>query len=378
MSDALAISVRNAESRIVQRWMQEIARLQARLTGLDGLTTLAELSEPQLRDNMPGILQALAEALAAEDSAARAGADTRCTTEASLHAATRFRQDVSIEALMQEYQALRHALEAELPGIMGRPLRTAERYRLSDEIDLAVRGLVTAFSGFREEQIQHDARSLSKYLSFLSHELRGNLNSAMLLVELLRRDLADQPDMAESLEDLDLMRRSMLSTVSTMDRFLEAERLRRGKVDVHRQPVRLALLLEDVVRSLGVNARDKGLQLVVDCNRQLEATTDPEVVRTILSNLTANAIKYSNAGRITLHARLQQGVYLEVRDEGAGIAPDVLAELFQPFKRGNSYGQRGIGLGLYIARSAATLLGGSLRAESRLGCGSTFILELPG
>jgi signal transduction histidine kinase len=83
-------------------------------------------------------------------------------------------------------------------------------------------------------------------MSFLSHDLRGGLNGVLLMIEVLRRDLSQQAQFASSVEDLDLMRRSILETVGTMDRFLHAERFRQGKVQVRPAPIDLAALAQEV------------------------------------------------------------------------------------------------------------------------------------
>src|SRR5213082_3287067 len=90
----------------------------------------------------------------------------------------------------------------------------------------------------------------TKYLSFLSHDLRGGLNGVLLMIEVLRRDLAAEPKFAESLEDLDVMRRSILETVQTMDRFLHAERFRKGKVQVKPSEIDLKRFINDMVNQM--------------------------------------------------------------------------------------------------------------------------------
>ena len=107
---------------------------------------------------------------------------------------------------------------------LGRPLSADEQVALNAAIDLTVRRSAGAFVEHQTSQLRQATKAQSKYLSFLSHDLRGELNGVFLMIEVLRRELANEERFAESLEDLDLMRRSIHQTIATMDRFLHAER----------------------------------------------------------------------------------------------------------------------------------------------------------
>jgi signal transduction histidine kinase len=114
---------------------------------------------------------------------------------------------------------------------------------------------------------------------------------------------------------------------------------------------------------------------------QLEVTTDRELLALILQNLVANAVKYSAKGavRVVSSGECAEGrvCRLSVLDEGPGIEPEKLNQLFGAFQRGETHGQPGSGLGLNIARQAADLLGAKLWADSTPGQGSAFHVELP-
>jgi signal transduction histidine kinase len=108
--------------------------------------------------------------------------------------------------------------------------------------------------------------------------------------------------------------------------------------------------------------------------------SDRELLLTVLQNLVGNAIKYSREGEVRVavrHGANGAGTTISVSDQGPGIDPGQLERLFAPFVRGQAHGQDGVGLGLFIARQAAEILGGSLRAESKVGQGTTFHLQLP-
>jgi signal transduction histidine kinase len=198
----------------------------------------------------------------------------------------------------------------------------------------------------------------------------------------LRRDLEGESRFSESLNDLDMMRRSILETVGTMDRFLHAERFRKGKVTVKPETVDVRTLVNDVIGHYVYQARDKKLELFADVPESIRISTDRELVAMILQNFVANAVKFSKIGSIRVAATdqgLPPGVVcrISVIDTGPGIAPNRLNELFSAFTRGETYGQPGTGLGLAIARQAADLLAARVRAESKVGEGSIFHLDLP-
>jgi signal transduction histidine kinase len=129
-------------------------------------------------------------------------------------------------------------------------------------------------------------------------------------------------------------------------------------------------------------ALDKGLALrVSEPDRPVPLRTDGEMVRRILVNLGANAIKFTDQGRVEIQAAVDgDDVTFVVRDTGIGISESDLPRLFKPFTQLDSgvtrrYG--GTGLGLYISHRLASLLGGTLTVESTVGEGSAFTLRIP-
>jgi signal transduction histidine kinase len=239
---------------------------------------------------------------------------------------------------------------------------------------------VVALVEEQQTKLRAAAETELKYLSFLSHDLRGGLNGVLLMIEVLKRDLADEPKFARSIEDLDVMRRSILDTVGTMDRFLHAERFRKGKVQIRPAPVNVRSLVSEVAGQFSYQAKDKQLDIRSEVAEGLKVVSDKELIAVVLQNLLGNAIKYSKRGEVAIKCGPdgpENQARLSVIDHGPGIAPEKLSQMFQPFNRGETHGQSGTGLGLSIARQAADLLGARLWAESELGKGSKFHLDLP-
>jgi signal transduction histidine kinase len=128
-------------------------------------------------------------------------------------------------------------------------------------------------------------------------------------------------------------------------------------------------------------AEQKGLVLAVEGEPGAIAVTDPDLLALVLRNLIGNAIKYARTGavRVAVEPRPGEGATawaVSVADQGPGIGPEHLGRIFEAFRRGEVFGQEGVGLGLAIASQAAKLLGAELTVESQVGRGSTFRLSL--
>ena len=363
---ALAEAVRAAGDTIMERWQAAVRR---------SLPTASELTTKQLHNDLPNILRLIADALEADEpKATKALMD-----EAVTHGEVRYAQDFNIGDVLIEYSLLRRVLSEEVLLHLGRDMTIEELSALNIAIDVSVRRGVVSFAGQQRNELQAVVEAQTKYLSFLSHDLRGSLNGVLLMIEVLRRDLVKEPKFGESLEDLDVMRRSILETVGTMDRFLHAERFRKGKVQVRPSRLDVKRLVNEVTTHVSYQARDKNLRLVQDVSDGVSIVSDKELVTVILQNLLTNAVKYSQRGEVRIKAQCDDaaGCRMSVVDQGPGIAQERLAQLFTSFTRGETHGQPGSGLGLSIARQAANLLKAKLWAESKEGEGSAFHLELP-
>ncbi|HSV13754.1 MAG TPA: sensor histidine kinase, partial [Tepidisphaeraceae bacterium] len=362
----LAAALRARLDSILQRWGELVVQ---KLPGAD------ELTLEQLRDHLPAVLEKIAVAL--ESKGGESMSDLREVSES--HGETRFHQSFNVNELLVEYGLLRPVVIDEVMAHLGRDATRDEIAVLNMSLDAAVRRSVTQFLAYQEKQLKTITGAQSKYLSFLSHDLRGGLNGVLLMAEVLKRELANEPRFAESVEDLDAMRRSILDTVATMDRFLHAERFRQGKVQPKNSTVDLRAVTADLSHQLSHQAKEKGIDLDFKFKNGSVAHTDKDLLALILQNLIGNAIKYTPRGSVRVVVEPPadgRGVRIAVQDQGPGISPEHLANLFEPFQRGETHGQPGVGLGLSIAHQAAELIGAKLRATSTVGKGSTFTLDL--
>jgi signal transduction histidine kinase len=365
----LASALRSRSDVIIQKWETAVRSM---------LPAADELTLQQLRNSLPAILQEIVDVF--ESNGPR---ETRELIEGSRsHGSTRFHESYSIRELIIEYQLLRRIIIEQISEDLNEILDTRSNVALNMAIDTALQSGVVTFTEDLQQQIRASAETQSKYLSFLSHDLRNHLNRATLHLQLLTTKLAQAPEYSEIVENIRSVNRAILQTTSGMDRILQAEQLRQGSVELNIQHVDLNFVLRDVAKQLYPEAKSKGLELEVDVPEEARAAGDEGLLVLTLHNLLCNAIKYSSKGKVKISACSksngeEQAWVISISDQGPGIAPENLKHLFEAFRRGNTYGTPGVGLGLSIASHATILLGGMLEVESKVNDGSTFRFVLP-
>ena len=367
---AVADAILSRCEAILVRWERSVR---------DKLPRADRLTLDQLRDELPDVLAELARTLESDDGSDHFDLLLRASDG---HGRLRFHQSYDVNELMIEYGLLRPIVLDEVTAALGRDLTPEESAATNMGLDAALRHSVIQFTAHQQDQLKVVAEAQSKYLSFLSHDLRGGLNGVLLMVEVLKRELAGEDRFAESMHDLDAMRRSILDTVGTMDRFLNAERFRAGKVQPRMTTVDLRMVLSDVLAQFTYLAREKGVEMRVDIPTGVAVVTDKDLLAMIVQNLVSNAVKYTAANTpvdvcVTPAPAGTKGAVIRVVDRGPGISAARLQHLFEAFTRGETHGKPGVGLGLNIAKQAADLVGADLSAESTVGDGSTFTLRLP-
>jgi two-component system, OmpR family, phosphate regulon sensor histidine kinase PhoR len=217
------------------------------------------------------------------------------------------------------------------------------------------------------------------FIANVSHELRTPLTSIQGYTETL---LDSAPENNHSREFLDIIRKNATRMSRLTEDLLTLARVESGEQQFSIQPVAPGELLHEVLQSFRELARTLNVELQVEDNANAQIAADPEAIHQVFSNLVENALKYGAAGgRVVLGARpAPSGVEFYVKDFGPGIASEHLPRLFERFyrvDRARSRESGGTGLGLAIAKHIVLAHHGSIRAESELNHGSTFLFVLP-
>jgi two-component system, OmpR family, phosphate regulon sensor histidine kinase PhoR len=217
------------------------------------------------------------------------------------------------------------------------------------------------------------------FIANVSHELRTPLTSIQGYTETL---LDSAPGNDHSREFLEIIRKSALRMSRLTEDLLTLARVESGEQRFGIESTAPAELLQEAVQSFREIARAQNVELIVEDQAEARVGADPEAIHQVFSNLVDNALKYApSGGRIILGARpVAEGVEFYVQDFGPGIPSEHLARLFERFYRVDKARSResgGTGLGLAIAKHIVLAHGGSIRSQSELNHGSTFLFTLP-
>jgi signal transduction histidine kinase/CheY-like chemotaxis protein/HAMP domain-containing protein len=276
----------------------------------------------------------------------------------------------------------------------------ASLHRIREQETERVRGVLdalgTAFNnGLNYKTVQQQAVNLeqanrelmeadrlrSEFVANMSHELRTPLNSIIGFSGILQKNREGTLN-TKDLGYVEKINRNGRHLLGLINDILDLSKIEAGRMEAEPQAVDLIPVVRETVDLLQSQADARKLTLETDLQpASARVQTDPDKVKQILINLVGNAIKFTEAGGVTVHLTERDEAYeIDVEDTGIGISAEKLARIFEPFQQADSGTTRrygGTGLGLAISRSLAELLGGQLRVESELGQGSRFILRLP-
>ncbi|HEX3365453.1 ATP-binding protein [Phenylobacterium sp.] len=256
----------------------------------------------------------------------------------------------------------------------GKPLRMIGALQNITDRKAAELALVQA-----KEEAESATRAKSAFLATMSHEIRTPLNGVLGMAQAMAMGTLD----AEQRQRLDVIRQSGESLLAILNDVLDLSKIEAGKLELERAEFDLEETVQGALSAFAATAQAKGLALTLNIQPAARGVYvgDSVRVRQILYNLISNGLKFTGKGevKVTLSRRGRR-LRLQVADTGIGVAPEKLAGLFQKFEQADASTTRrygGTGLGLSICRDLAALMGGEIHAESRLGEGATFTVELP-
>jgi signal transduction histidine kinase/CheY-like chemotaxis protein len=222
-------------------------------------------------------------------------------------------------------------------------------------------------------------RAKSDFLANVSHEIRTPLNGVLGMVQVMRREERE----ADQSRRLDVIADAGQVLLSVLDGVLDLSKIDAGRLEVERHPFDIEVIVRLATAAHGALAEQNEVLFSVEWHPEARGIWrgDGGKLRQVLSNLIANAQKFTARGSITLRiAPTPDGLGFDLVDTGLGIADDKQALVFEPFTQADASTTRrfgGTGLGLAICRQFVRLMGGDLRLQSQLGVGSTFSFELP-
>jgi len=259
-----------------------------------------------------------------------------------------------------------------------RELRARIRARLEAD---RVRGEAARREAAARTEAEASNRAKDEFIAMISHELRTPLGAILIWTQLLRNE---QLDDAATTRALGMIERSTKTLAQLIDDLLDVSRIIAGKLRIEPKPVDLPSVVDAALAAAQLPAEGKNIRIDYVVEASLEAVSgDPGRLQQIVSNLLANAIKFTpEGGRVEVKlGRSRSHARLTVSDTGIGIDPAFLPYIFERFRQADSTStrtQKGLGLGLAITRHLVELHGGSIEASSAgEGRGATFTVTLP-
>ncbi|BAP56251.1 signal transduction histidine kinase [Thioploca ingrica] len=303
-------------------------------------------------------------------------------------------QAEELQAQAEELQAQQEELRQtnEMLQMRGQEL---ERQQAAVQIKNTELEQATAVVQAKAEELELASKYKSEFLANMSHELRTPLNSMLILAQLLADNKngnlsATQAEYARTIHS------SGNDLLTLINDILDLSKVEAGKLEVNPEQLAFTDLTASLEQKFRPLAEKKGITFTVQIAENLPAAvyTDPQRLKQIITNLLANAFKFTQTGGVTLNIarptsqidlsrsqlKLQQTIAFNVIDTGIGIPKEKQKIIFEAFQQADGTTSRrygGTGLGLSISRQLAQLLGGEIQLHSEEGQGSTFTAYLP-
>ncbi|MGQ0816154.1 MAG: ATP-binding protein [Gemmatimonadota bacterium] len=248
-------------------------------------------------------------------------------------------------------------------------------------LEIATRASLAIANAMLFNELARANREKADFLAVLSHELRTPLTAVMGYSDLLLSGIPDMlPDRARG--HIERIRACSWHQLSVVEQILLFARVEGGADEIETADVNVQAVVHEAIEIVTASARDGKVQLNVDVPPgDITLHTDAGRLRQILTNLLANAFKFTDEGAVSLVVRrTDDDIFFTIADTGIGIAPEDVTRIFDPFWRAGqaSNTQRaGMGLGLAVSGRLAHALGGDISVQSQVGVGTSFTLRLP-
>jgi signal transduction histidine kinase len=231
------------------------------------------------------------------------------------------------------------------------------------------------------ERLRADAELTSRedFMAIVSHDLRSLLGGIALSAEMLK-SVEQCPDPFARVKDYaERIQRFSARMNRLVGDLMDVASIEAGKLALVRSRRDVALLLRDAREAFEPTATAQGIELTTSCSNPGPIDVDHERIFQVLTNLVGNALKFtSRGGQISIRAgRNDHVVEFAVTDTGDGIRADILPKIFDRFVQSVDTDRRGLGLGLFIAKSIVEAHGGRIWTESTVGKGSAFYFTVP-
>jgi len=266
-------------------------------------------------------------------------------------------------------------------------LTLASRERRYDAADLALaqelagRAAMALDNARLYREAQAASRAKDDFLATVSHELRTPINAVLGWATMLRRHRLDE---GRAEYACDAIERSARAQAQLLEQLLDVSRAISGKLDLHLAPAHVAGIVEAAIDAVRPDADDKKVRISSRLDRSIPLLiVDPERLQQVVINMVTNAVKFSaEEGAVQVELRRDDRfVEIVVEDHGVGIKREFLPYVFDRFRQGGTKtdnGNRGLGLGMSIARDIVERHGGTITADSAgEGKGATFVVRLP-
>ena len=363
--DSLAALIIQERQALLSRWRRQVRELPS----------ARHLNIPTLNDHIPQLLDELAQAI--QTNSDQSIPETLSEGSSPAHGLQRVKDAYDIEEVVAEYNILRGCIHdlADDHGIrlQGKPFHILNRV-FDHAIGLALKAYATQRS--LELQLRWE-----EHLAFVTHDLRTPLNAISMAGRVLEMLHPESHSPASSNQMLKALRRNVQQLEGLVAKVLDGNKSLEAVagIKLERREFDLWSLVEDLIYDLSPVAKTAGTRFINKVPDDLVVYADAGMLRRLLQNLMANAIKYTPQGEIIVGAQelVEQG-FIEcwVSDNGAGIPAALIDKVFDKGETDPVH-DGGLGLGLAIVKSFAEAHGGAVCVESTEGCGATFRFTLP-